>query len=129
MFRRPTVQGGRFDMKAAEGRVILVKFFAKYCKPCHRTLPETEAIHRARGGHVLVLGIAEEEYRADVQAVIVRHRLTFPVIHDRGNVLAGRFRMSRLPSTYIADRSQRVRWVGMGNRPGADAHTAVEALL
>lgn len=128
-FRRPTVQGGRFDLNETEGRIVVVKFFAKYCKPCVRTLPATEDLHRTHGPHVVVLGIAEDEYRSDVMEVIGKHGLSFPVIHDRGNVLAGRFRMSKLPSTYVSDRERQVRWVGVGELGAEDAHTAVKALI
>ena len=31
--------------KQARGSVLVLKFFAKYCEPCVRTLPATEAIH------------------------------------------------------------------------------------
>ena len=52
-FRRPTVQGGRSTPRRV-GRVLVVDFFADYCRPCQRTLPALEALHRAQPEPVIV---------------------------------------------------------------------------
>ena len=44
--------------------------------------------------------------------MVERHKLTFPVVHDEGRVLAGRLRLTELPATVIADKRGLVRWVG-----------------
>jgi hypothetical protein len=42
-FHRPTVQGGTFDSTATAGKVLVIDFFAAYCRPCQRKLPALEA--------------------------------------------------------------------------------------
>ena len=44
----------------------------------------------------------------------------FPVVHDAGNVLAGRFRVTDLPATFVIDGAGRIAWVsGPGQSDGA----------
>jgi len=123
---RPTMSGAVLDRDAMRGRVVVVKFFAKYCLPCQRTLPEVQALHRSRRD-VLVVGISLDEHPQAVQEQISQYRLTFPVIHDPGRVLGGRFRVTQLPMTFVTDRSQRVVWVGGPGTPKATFHQAVAA--
>src|SRR5690349_8483481 len=44
-FRRETVQGGTFDTASSSGRVLVIDFFAEYCRPCQQALPALEAFH------------------------------------------------------------------------------------
>lgn len=110
-FKRPTLAGNMLDTEALAGRVVVVKFFAEYCEPCKRTLPEAQELHR-RNDDVAFIGISEDERQSDAESVVRSFGLTFPVVMDRSNVLAGRFRVQQLPITFVIDQAGRVAWVG-----------------
>jgi len=122
-FQRRTMAGNELSTKDA-GVVVVVKFFAKYCEPCKKTLPEAQRLHSEQPD-VLFIGIAEDEFQADVQEMIDTYALSFPVVHDRGNILAGRFRVQELPITFVTDTSGRIRWVG----DGATSESGLEAAI
>ena len=123
-FRRPTLQGATFDTAASPGQVIVVDFFADYCKPCQRSLPALEALHRQQPG-LTIVGVSLDDTPANAWRSVRRHRLTFPVIHDAGNVLAGRMRVTELPISFVVDGDGRVRWVGGPEQPGDALERAV----
>ena len=114
--RRPTLQGTTFDTAASAGQVIVVDFFAAYCKPCQRTLPALEALHRKQPG-LTIVGVSLDDTPDNAWKSVRRHRLTFPVVHDAGNVLAGRLRVTELPISFVVDGSGRVRGVGGPDQP------------
>ncbi len=122
----PTMSGAHLDVDALSGRVVVVKFFARYCRPCQRTLPEAQALHDS-SDDVLVVGVSLDEDLTDVLEQISRYRLSFPVIHDRGRLLAGRFRVVELPMTFVTDRDRRIVWVGGPGSSGAMLQQAVAA--
>jgi cytochrome c biogenesis protein CcmG/thiol:disulfide interchange protein DsbE len=105
---------------------VLVKFFADYCQPCKTTLPAAERIHEEYPD-VLFVGIDEDETRETAKDLARRYGLTFPVVHDAGNVLAGRFRVSAMPATFVADGSGVVRWVGAEGQTEDELRQAVRA--
>ena len=115
-FRRPTVQGGTFDTAEAAGRVVVVDFFADYCRPCQRPLPRLEALHEAEP-RLVVVGVSLDDDAAGAWKSIGRHHLTFPVVHDAGNVLAGRFRVTDLPIAFVVDGAGRVRFAAGPEQP------------
>lgn len=108
---RRAIDGTDIDTAGARGRVVVVDFFSKHCEPCKRTLPELEALHRAEP-EVLVVGVAEDDSVSDVQEVVSTHQLTFKVVHDQGNVLSGRYRVSDIPATFVVRPGGAVHWVG-----------------
>ena len=124
--KRRTIEGGSFDTSQARGKVTVVKFFAKYCEPCKRSLPWFERFARQHRD-VVVLGIAEDERESDAREVAAAYGLTFPIVHDTGNALSGRFRVSDMPITFVADRKGRIRWVGGPDQTESDLEDAVSA--
>lgn len=125
--KRRTLDGATFDTASARGKKItVVKFFAKYCEPCKESLPWFERFAKQHP-NVAVLGIAEDERESDAREVVSAYGLTFPVVHDAGNALSGRFRVSDMPVTFVADRYGRIRWVGGPGQTEAQLEAAVSA--
>lgn len=125
--KRRTLDGGTFDTAQARGhKVVVVKFFAKYCEPCKRSLPWFQRF-AADHPEVAVLGVDEDERESDARDVVGMFGLRFPVVHDTGNALSGRFRVSDMPITFVADRKGRIRWVGGPDQTEADLEAAVSA--
>jgi cytochrome c biogenesis protein CcmG, thiol:disulfide interchange protein DsbE len=127
-FERPTLGGARIDTKALRGKVVVIKFFARYCEPCKYTLPEAERVHRELAGDVVVIGVSEDEDPRQTAALVSDHRLTFPVVHDDGHVLAGRYRVTEIPIAFVADRDGVVQWVGGPGMAPGDLERAIAAV-
>jgi cytochrome c biogenesis protein CcmG/thiol:disulfide interchange protein DsbE len=126
-FSRPSLGGAKVDTAALRGQMVVVKFFAKYCEPCKRTLPAAQKLH-VDHPEVAFIGISEDESQGDAQALVAAYGLTFPVVMDRGNVLAGRFRVSEIPVTFVIDAQGVVRWVGGPSQSEDDLARAVASL-
>jgi cytochrome c biogenesis protein CcmG, thiol:disulfide interchange protein DsbE len=123
---RQTLDGQPFDSGQLAGKPVLIKFFADYCKPCKETLPAAERVHEAHP-EVLFVGIDEDESVETANSVAQRFSLTFPIIHDVDNVLAGRFRVTSMPTTFVTDTAGVIRWVGGEEQTEDDLTRAVEA--
>ncbi len=123
MRHRQTVDGQPLQIGQTP---VLVKFFADYCQPCRTTLPAAERIHEEYPD-VEFVGIDEDDTQETARDLARRYGLTFPVVHDPGNVLAGRFRVSAMPATFVADASGVVRWVGGEGQTEEELRQAVRA--
>ena len=127
-FQRPTLQGGTFDSAAAAGHLLVVDFFAAYCHPCQRKLPALEALHR-RKPELAIVGVSLDDTGDAARKSLARHHLTFPVVHDASNAIAGRFRVTELPASFVVDRSGRIAWAGGGDQPEDALARAAEIAL
>lgn len=126
-FTRRSLDGTTISASALRGKIVVVEFFAQYCKPCWKALPQVQKL-AAGDSEVAVIGIGEDEFASDTDLMARQLGLTFPVMHDAGNALAGRFRVHQLPATLVLDRTGVVRWQA---RPGdgvAELRQAVAAL-
>ncbi|HVJ21588.1 MAG TPA: TlpA disulfide reductase family protein, partial [Polyangiaceae bacterium] len=103
------------------------KFFAEYCEPCKRTLPAAERLHHEHP-EVTFVGVSADDYAATARAIRKLYGLSFPIVHDTGRSLQGRFRVTELPVTFVVDRAGVVRWVGGPAQSEKDLAQAIEVL-
>jgi thiol-disulfide isomerase/thioredoxin len=123
---RRALDGADVDTARARGQVVVIDFFAKYCEPCKRALPEIEALHRDEP-NVLVVGVAEDEAEGDAREMVDTFRLTFKVVHDREHVISGRYRVNELPMTFVAGPDGAIRWAGREHVTSGDLGRVIAA--
>lgn len=74
-----TFAGEQYDLKAHRGKWVVVNFWATWCNPCLKEIPDLDAFDRARPD-VEVIGLAYEEIeRADMEAFLKVHRIGYPI--------------------------------------------------
>jgi cytochrome c biogenesis protein CcmG, thiol:disulfide interchange protein DsbE len=113
-FNRRTLTGAPLTSESLRGKVLVVEFFAQYCKPCWQQLPDVARL-ASSDPDLVIVGFGEDEYAADTQSMVRQLGLPFPVIHDAGQILASRFRVRQIPATLVVDAAGNVRWQA---RPG-----------
>jgi peroxiredoxin len=110
-FHKKTVDGSEVATERLRGQPLVIDFFARHCRPCAESLPALEQLRQANPD-IAIVGISEDDDLATAQRLRDDLKLMFPVVHDSGRVLAGRFRVSTLPATFVVDAQGRVRWHG-----------------
>ena len=113
-FRRASVQGG--VVAPETGHVVVLEFFARWCVPCQKRLPQVEKLRADLTG-VRFIGVSLDERIEDALVQTRAYHLGFPVILDVGRVLAGRFRVTELPAVIVVGKDGRIAWFGGPEQP------------
>ncbi len=127
-FTLDATDGTPLDLASLRGRVVAVNFWATWCPPCLRELPELAAARQRDGGRCLeVVGVAEESPRDAVLEAAAR--LPYPVVIDPRAGLAAAWGVSAYPRTFLLDREGRLARVFEGAIDQAQLERAAAPLL
>ena len=75
-----TLDGGSFDLAQQGGKWVIVNFWATWCSPCLKELPDISAFVSAHKDTVAAIGLDfEEAEKEDVQKFLEKHPLSYPV--------------------------------------------------
>ncbi|UVT15414.1 MAG: TlpA family protein disulfide reductase [Nitrospira sp.] len=103
-FRLVDLEGKSQSLSQYRGKVVLVNFWATWCKPCTTEMPAMQATYdKLRDKRFVVLAINELEDDAKVREHIKQYGHTFPVLMDRDNKVANQFGVFGLPVSVFID--------------------------
>ncbi len=99
------IPADRFDLGAYSGKVVLVDFWASWCKPCKKSLPWLRSMQETFGDQGLVV-VAVNLDKAPGKAKAMMQELGADVVQvtDPDGTLAEAYGLEAVPSTFLYDR-------------------------
>ena len=74
--------GGAGTIASYEGTPLVVNFFASWCPPCVREMPEFQQVFESLDGEVAFLGLSQDQTPKDALALVERTGVTYDVGWD-----------------------------------------------
>jgi thiol-disulfide isomerase/thioredoxin len=106
-----TLDGGKFDLAAQRGHVVVVNFWASWCAPCRAEAADLEATHQStKDSGVAFVGVDSRDQK-DAATAFVAGRVTYPSLFDPAGRIALRFAdvpPNTFPATLIVDKAGKV---------------------
>ncbi len=104
-FTLTDLQGKTWTLKDLKGKVVLVNFWATWCPPCRKEMPDLEALYnRFQDQGFVILALSEDEETAKVGPFIAEHKITYPILLDPGNKVNNLFQVEGIPKSFVYDR-------------------------
>ena len=104
-FRLSDLQGKSWRLKDLQGKVVLVNFWATWCPPCRKEMPDLQSLYvRFQGQEFVVLAISDED-NTKVAPFIAERAITYPVLLDPARKVNGLFQIEGIPKSFVYDRN------------------------
>lgn len=96
------------------GRTVVLNWYASWCGPCRRELPDFEEAFQALGPDVVVLAVNLRESPSSATGILDDTGATFPAVLDSEGEVAIRYGVRGMPTTFFIDEEGIVRMAGAG---------------
>lgn len=86
------------------GKPVVLNFWASWCEPCKREMPEFEEVFLEMGDEVAFLMInvtTSEKSQEEPIALMKKLGYTFPVVYDLNKESSGPYNITAFPTTYF----------------------------
>jgi thiol-disulfide isomerase/thioredoxin len=109
------LEGKSWRLRDLAGKVVLVNFWATWCPPCRKEMPDMEALSRRfKDRGFIVLAISDED-EAKVRPFI-QGKYSFPILLDPGRKVNEAMRVEGIPKSFLYDREGRLVAQAMDGR-------------
>jgi len=112
--------GGKIDLGALQGKVVLVDIWASWCAPCMEEMPLLdEMAGRLKQKGVQIIAVSVDEDKDSAQTFLSsRPSWSLTVAHDPKGKLPEALQPGKMPSSYVVDAEGIIRYVNEGFERG-----------
>jgi len=97
--------GKKWTLKEQRGKVVVVNFWATWCPPCRKEMPDLETLYKQFKDQGLVILAISDEDAGKVAPFIAEQKVTYPILLDPGRKVNELFQIEGIPKTFVYDRS------------------------
>ena len=130
--------GNTHTLSDYKGKTVFLNFWATWCGPCQREMPDIQKLYEAYGENeedLVVLGVAnpktdtnpmnQDVSQEEVEQFLSDHGYTFPVVMDTTGEVFAYYGISAFPTTFMIDANGNV----YGYVPGAMTGDIMESVV
>lgn len=111
------------------GKVVLVDIWATWCEPCKKSFPKLQELYvkyKASGLEIVALSADDEDSKGKIPEFAKTYGAKFPVCWDDKKDVIKKYDPKTMPSSYILDKTGKVRFTHTGYHDGEEAEIEKE---
>jgi len=104
-FTLEDLHGTKWTLKQLSGKVVVVNFWATWCPPCRKEMPDLETLYKRFKNQGLVILAISDEDPGKVKPFVEREKVSYPILLDPGRKVNELFEVEGIPKSFVYDRA------------------------
>ena len=104
VFTLSDLKGTNWSLQDLRGKVVLVNFWATWCPPCRKEMPDMQALYERFGPRGLVILAISDDEAGKVGPFVASQKYTFPVLLDPQHQVNRLFAVEGIPKSFLYGR-------------------------
>ena len=107
-FTLSDLNGQAWTLKDLKGKVVMLNFWATWCPPCRKEMPDLETLYKQfEPQGLVILGISDDDPEK-VREFVQKQGTTYPVLLDPGSKVNELLHIQGIPKTFVYDREGKI---------------------
>ena len=125
-----SVRGSTTTLADLKGKVVLLDFWATWCAPCVKAMPDLQKMHdKYAGKNFAVVGISiDEDGMKSVSPFLAKRKFTYPMLLDQNDTWQ-KYGVRAVPTLFLLDRNGNIVQQFTGTVDKSKLEKAVAATL
>jgi len=103
-FTLTDLNGKEWTLKRLQGKVVVVNFWATWCPPCRKEMPDLDALYQRFENEGLVILAISDESVDKVRPFIAEKNISYPILLDPGRKVNELFQVEGIPKSFVYNR-------------------------
>jgi peroxiredoxin/YHS domain-containing protein len=114
-----TLEGAKTGLADYKGKVVLVDFWATWCKPCVAVMPDLQKLHdKYAGKGFSMVGVSiDEDGAKTVKPWLAKRKFSYPILLDEAKVWQ-MWKVHSIPAMFLIDKDGQIvrQWTGRADK-------------
>lgn len=105
-FRLKTLEGKEIKLSDFRGKIVIVDFWATWCPPCRKGIPDLISLQEEYKKDLVVIGISLDQQNTikDLKPFIENYKINYPVVLGDEKVVKDYGGINAIPTSFIIDQ-------------------------
>jgi cytochrome c biogenesis protein CcmG/thiol:disulfide interchange protein DsbE len=104
-FTLKSIDGKTIKLSNYKGKIVIIDFWATWCPPCRKGIPDLIEIQKEYSKDVVVLGISvDRETAKDVPGFVKNNKINYTVALFNENIIKSYGGINSIPTSFVIDR-------------------------
>lgn len=112
-----STDGKKINLSDYKGKVVILDFWATWCGPCRRGVPDLVSIQKNYNDKVVVIGISLDSDRTkkDILPFMKEYGINYPIVYGTNEVVMSYGNIQAIPTSFLIDQKGNVvdKYVGL----------------
>lgn len=115
-FSLKSVEGKTIKLSDYSGKVVIIDFWATWCGPCRRGIPDLVSIQKEFKNDVVIIGISldREKTLKDVPGFVKEYNINYPIVYGDDKVVVDYGGIQSIPTAFVVDKNGNVADMHVG---------------
>ncbi len=112
----------RVSLAKLKGKTVLINFWATWCGPCKKELPDIEAISKQYASKgLVVIGVSEDRGDGlldDVSKFAAENSLSYQIVIDNDDIASAYGNINAIPTSFLVNKDGQIvkKWIGVRDK-------------
>jgi len=129
-FSLADASGGNIKLSDYRGKVVIVDFWATWCPPCRKGIPDLIELKNEYGDKIAIIGISvDTDSKSEVVPFIQKMGINYPIAYSTPDVVQAFGGIDAIPTSFVVDKNGKIVDMHVGLVPKADFTSVIDKLI